>query len=261
VRGDVTAQRLAAVPGQTLTSLAVFNTPFRVIKHPLQQVTVALLRYRWGAAWLTKEGVGMRAHSGGPPLAKSHRVRSIQQPVTPYAPALFDEIPADAIAVVDIPLAQGAFELVPKLSRTLTRFFRIDPLQLPADLDAIFQGETAVYLRRGGEITIVTSPADLSVAKGALAQLGPIAGRAFHRAAIGGQLVLSTSETGIAAFRGGGAKLSADRDFRKAGFPDRVTGLAYVTAAGARTLRMQPLVAWAAPDGADPTVTVRYAAR
>lgn len=258
VRGDVTASRLYAFPGQTVTSVAVFNTRFRVIEHPLQQPTIAVLRYRWGAAWLTKDGLGTRAHSAGLPLAKSHRVRSIEQRVPPYAPALFDEIPADALAVLDVPLAQGSFELVPRLPRLLTRFFHANALLLPTLLDAIFQGETAVYLRRGGELTIVTSPSDLGGAEDALAQLGPIDGRAFQRAAIGGQLVLSTSRAGIAAFRGGGPKLSADAEFQRADFPAKVAALAYVTPQGARVLHTRALRAYASTDGEDPTLTVRF---
>jgi hypothetical protein len=126
-------------------------------------------------------------------------------------------------------------------------------------LDAILQGETAIYLRPGGEFTLVTSPADLGNAEDALQQLGPIRGFAeLHRAEIGGQLVLSTTERGIDAFRGGGPKLSADDRFRKAGFPERVTALAYVTPAGAQVLHTRPLVAYASPDGQDPTFTVRF---
>lgn len=262
LRGDVAAQRLVALPGQTVTSTAVFGSRFRVIRHPLTVPTIAVLRYRWGAAWLTGSGIGARAHSAGPPLAKSHRVRSIEQLAGAYAPALFDEIPADAIAVLDVPLGPGSFELVPRLPPQLTGFFAADlGPSLPSLLDAIFQGETAVYLRRGGEVTFVTSPADLGDAEAALSQLGPIRGLApLHRAEIGGQLVLSTTRRGIDAFRGGGPKLSADERFRKAGFPERVTALAYVTPEGARVLESRPLVAYASADGQDPTVTVRFVA-
>jgi hypothetical protein len=255
----VTGDRVFAIPGQTLVSTAVFGTRYRVIAHPLQSPSVAVLEYRWGAAWLTKDGYGARAHSAGLPLARSNRVRSIEQLVPPYAPGLFDEIPADALAVLDLPLAQGSFEILPKVPPELARLFRPAlTVQLALALDAIFQGETAVYLRRGGELTLVTSPPDLSGAENALAQLGGVGGRTFHRAEIGGQLVLSTTEQGIADFRDGGDKLSADPRFRKAGFPARVTALAYVTPEGARLLHMRPLVAWASPDRGDPTLTVRF---
>ena len=258
VRGDVTAQRLLAVPGETLTSTAVFGSSYRVIKHPLQVVSIALLKYRWGAAWLTSAGMGARARSAGLPLAKSHRVRTIQQLTPPYAPGLFDEIPADAVAVLDLRLPQGSFELLSRLPTSLTSLFHADPTELASALDAVLQGETAVYLRSGGEVTIVSSPADLNAAEDALLQLGPLRGLRLHRAEIGGQLVLSTTPAGIAAFRGGGKKLSADPDFRDAGFPDQVTALAYVTPAGARLLHTRPLTAYASPDGEDPTFTVRF---
>ena len=258
VRGDVTARRLATVPGQLLTTTANFGARFRVIKHPLQVATIAILKFRWGAEWLTKDGIGGRAHSAGLPLAKSNRVRSIQQIAPAYAPALFDEIPADAVALLDLVLPQGAFELLPRLPRQITSLFTADSAVLPTALDAVFQGETAVYLRRGGEVTLVTSPPDLGGAEDALAELGRVRGLTLHRAEIGGQLVLSTSRAGIAAFRGGGEKLSADDGFRKAGFPEHVSALAYVTPAGARLLRTRAMTAYASPDGEDPTLTVRF---
>jgi hypothetical protein len=258
LRGDVTAQRLGDVPGQVLTTSATFGARFRVIKHPLTVPTVAVLKFRWGAAWLTKDGMGGRAHTAGPPLAKSNRVRSIQQIAAPYAPALFDEIPADAVAVLDVILPQSAFELVSHLPRQITSLFSANTALLPTALDAVFQGETAVYLRRGGELTVVTSPPDLGDAEAALEQLGPVRGLTLHRAEIGGQLVLSTSPAGIAAFRGGGEKLSADGGFRNAGFPEQVTALAYVTSEGARLLHTRALTAYSSPDGEDPTLTVRF---
>jgi hypothetical protein len=260
LRGDIAARRLNALPGQTLTTAATFGSRYRVVAHPLTIPTVAVLAFRWGAAWLTKDGLGARLHSAGPPLAQSNRVRTIQQLAPSYAPALFDEIPADALAVLDLPLAPGSFELLQRLPRQITELFgsAANAELLPMQLDAVFQGETAVYIRRGGELTLITSPPDLAGAESALRQLGPIRGVVLHRAEIGGQLVLSTSSEGIAAFRGGGAKLSADRRFEHAGFPARLTALAYVTPAGARLLHTRPLTAYASPDGEDPTFTVRF---
>ena len=53
----------------------------------------------------------------------------------------------------------------------------------------------------------------------------------LHRAVIGGQFVVSTTQKGIDDFRGGGAKLSADPGFvaarKQAGMPDQTTGFAY----------------------------------
>src|SRR5262245_58680949 len=78
LRGDIAAERLVAAPGQTVTALGSFGGRFRVIAHPLNEPTNAVLRYHWAAAWLTKDGLGARLRSGGLPLARSRRVRTIE---------------------------------------------------------------------------------------------------------------------------------------------------------------------------------------
>jgi hypothetical protein len=131
------------------------------------------------------------------------------------------------------------------------RLFPKPGVDLLSDLGAIVGGETALYARPGGEITLVTSPSDVRAAEQALADVGV----KLHHAAIGGQLVLSTTAGGIAAFRGSGRKLSADEGFRHAGLPARASAFAYVRAPF-RGLR--PLAAWTAADGRDDTLTVRF---
>ncbi len=88
------------------------------------------------------------------------------------------------------------------------------------------------------EVTIVTQPSDTTSASTALDQLlqaapasGPFAGVTLHRAVIGGQYVVSTTQKGIDDFRSGGPKLSADPAFlaavKDAGMPAQTTGFAY----------------------------------
>jgi len=62
----------------------------------------------------------------------------------------------------------------------------------------------------------------------------------LHRAVIGGQLVVSTTQRGIDDFRSGGPKLSADPAFleakKQSGMPDETTGFAYANARDALPL-------------------------
>ena len=254
LRGNAVAERLLAIPGQVELGVATFASKFRVVAHPTTRVSTAYLQFAWGAGWATNDGLGLRAHVDGLPLAESNRVRTIQSLHSPYVPALFDEIPADVLRVFDLPMAQSTFEVMAKLPPQLTRLFPAAGNVLPISLDAPLGGETAVYTRRGGEITLVTSPRDVAAAENALDELlaaHPPALRAvtLHRASIGGQLVVSTKAGGIEALRSGGPKLSADKAFGDAGFPDQVTLLAYERGKSA---------AWGAQDGMDATFTVRF---
>lgn len=237
VRGDVAAERFAAIPGQIATVSGVFRNTIRVKPHLRTQAkSVAQLRWRWLSAWGTKDGYGARLRSSGPPAAPQPVVRQLQRLQPAYPPALLDEIPADAQRLVDVTLPPGTFSYLGSAPAALRALF---PGVDVAGLDSILGGETAVYTRPGRETTVVTSPADVTTALRTLAALP-----ALHTATIGGQLVISTTPRGIAAFRGGGAKLAGKLDI-----PPRVAGLAY---------DQGKLLGWGARDGDDPTFTVRH---
>ena len=247
VRGDVAGLRLVRLPGQIGVSVANFRIRFRVVKHPLAAPTNAYLRWRWGAAWLTKGGMGARLRSAGPPLAKSNRIRLVQLLAKPWAPTLLDEIPADVQTLVDVVVPNGMFEGMQHLPRRVVdRFPSVQRFDLAQALDQIALGETALYTRAGGEVTFVSSPSDAEQAAQALRTLGLRLPHAF----LGGQLVVSTRASGIAAFRSGAPKLSADKTFRAARLPARVTGILY---------ERGKLAAWALPEGSDATFSVRFA--
>jgi hypothetical protein len=59
-----------------------------------------------------------------------------------------------------------------------------------------------------------------------------LSGLVLHRAVIGGQFVVSTTQKGIDDFRSGTDKLSSDPSFleakKQSGMPDATTGFAYV---------------------------------
>ena len=238
VRGDVAAARLAETPGQVATLTGVPRNTVRIKPHlQTHGLPIAVLRWRWLSAWATKDGFGARFRSGGGPVAASQFVRSIQQLVPPYVPALLDEIPADAQRVIDVMLPPATFSYLTSVPVPIRALL---PGVDPAALDQILGGETALYTRPRGETTIVTSPGDVTTALNGLAAFPQL-----HTAVIGGQLVISTTPAGIAALRGDGPRLGG-----KVHIPPRVAG--FVWERGKR-------VAFASREGPDVLFTARPA--
>lgn len=242
VRGDIASARLHTVPG-LINTVNATRGRFSIPRSAHGKVpSVAVLQFRWAAASLTDEGVDERLRTSGLPRAETERVRALEELAPAFAPALFDEIPADAQLVLDLPLAPGSWEVLPHLPTPVARLFSGSLIGVAAELDQVMQGETALYTRKGGEVTLVTQPADTEAALKAVTELPPF--QRFHQAVIGGQLVLSTSTAGIAVFRGGGPKLSTRLDL-----PHQVTSVVY--SAGHWT-------GWTAAEGKDPTFTLRF---
>jgi hypothetical protein len=238
VRGDVAASRLQAIPGFVV---AVPTTLRR------RGQSIGPLRFRWGAVWLTNDGVGGRLRSVRVSRTETDTQSAVEQVTQSYVPALFDEIPADAQFVLDLHLAQGSFVVMPKLPAQAAALFSGDLIGVAGELDEVMQGETALYMRAGGELTLVTQPSDTEAARKALVELRAAlkVPRRLHVATIGGQLVVSTSAAGINAFRGGGPKLAAGVEL-----PGQVTAVVYAA---------HRYVGWgAAVNGDDPTFTVRF---
>jgi hypothetical protein len=198
--------------------------------------------FRWIAAALTSTSDGLKleafAKSGG--LTASGPPRYIVHPTPPYTSALSDEIPSGALAVVDLKVSMGMFENLPKLPATLSKLFGSNA-QLPLQLDMLLGGETAIYVRPSlptPELTLVTQPADTAAASTALDQIlaelpstNMLAGVKLYRMTLGGQFVVSTTQQGLDAFRGGGQKLSADPSFiaakKQSGMGAETTGFIY----------------------------------
>jgi hypothetical protein len=129
---------------------------------------------------------------------------------------------------------------------------------LASELDSILGGETALYVRPGlpiPEITLVTQPTDTATATIALTQvlktLKQTIGAAkpggidlssiqIVHAIAGGQLVISTSQQGLADFQSAGPKLSSDPSFKSAeqaaNMPGQTTGFLYANLASALPL-------------------------
>jgi hypothetical protein len=238
-------QLLAAIPGVEET-IAVPNGVHYRLKASVAtdpRVNVGTTDFRWIAAAVTSTSDGLKVEA----FAKSNGLtapappRYIQHPTPPYTSALIDEIPAGALAVVDLKVAQGMFENLPKLPAALTKLFGSTGAELPVQLDTLLGGETAIYVRPSlptPEVTLVTQPTDTVAASIALdqiqAELPPsnmLSGLKLYRTILGGQLVVSTTQRGLDALRSGGPKLSTDPSFlaaqKQSGMGAETTGFVY----------------------------------
>jgi hypothetical protein len=252
--GDRAADFLFAIPGAMQSTSAPGGVPFRQAR--TRQVggqNVAMTAIKWLAAAVTSEHDGLRAQAvvetGG--LVAPGPPRFIFRPMTPYRSSLVDEIPSGALFVADFQAPTAMFEWsgVPKpLQQLLGTNLRST---LATELDQIFGGETAIFVTPGAPIptiTVVTQPPIDTVSAGqaldaivqAVPDSSPLHGMKLARATIGGQFVISTSQAGIDAFRGGGAKLSTDATFtaaaKQAGMGEDSTGFVYANAKDALPL-------------------------
>jgi hypothetical protein len=238
--GDRTEQLIGAIPGQMEMSVAPSGMRYRFRSRPRQLgPAVADAGFRWGSAALTSRDGGFEVEAFAQPgvLTSPGAPRYVVHAIAPYRPGLVDEIPAGALAVVDVMLPAGTFETLPRLPAALQKLFAptLAP-ELPLRLDTLLGGETALYVRPSlptPEVTLVTQPADTDAAQQALDILlnGAVQKPKLYRAVIGGQLVLSTTQKGIDDFRSGGPRLSADPAFveaaKRAKMPELTTGFAY----------------------------------
>ena len=215
--------------------------------------------FAWAAADLVASGDGVRVN-GYSQDSSLQGIAPRQQPIpaAPYTSSLVDEIPAGVLLAADFPVRPGQFELAGAgaLPKPLQAIVAASPSFLN-DLDHVLGGETAVYVRPGlpiPEVTIVTQPDDTKVAEQSLADVlkalraaaGSVGGLNFANIpivhdVIGGQLIISTSQQGIADFRSAGPKLSSDPSFTAAlktvSMPAQTTGFLY-----ADLVRVLPLV-------------------
>jgi hypothetical protein len=241
-----------------------------------QSPDAAVVPFAWASAELVASGDGVRVNgfSLDSSTTTSATPRLQRVPAPPYASTLVDEIPSGALFVADFPVTPGEFEFSPtgSVPKPLQGIFGTSPTSL-AQLDDLLGGETAVYVRPGlpiPEVTIVTQPNDVTKAESALADVvktlraaaaGAKAGidlssiPVFHKVQ-GGQLIISTSEQGIADFASGGPKLSADPSFKSAqqasAMPAQTTGFLYANLATALPLvqAFGPMVGLKLPAGA-----------
>jgi hypothetical protein len=242
---DNAQQLLFAIPGVMQSTSAPGGIPFRQRKtKQLGGQNIAMTEIKWLAAAVTNESGGLRAQAfvktGG--LVAAAPPRFIMRPMTPYRSSLVDEIPSGALLVVDFQAPPAMFELsgVPEPLQQLLGS-KLSTI-LATELDQIFGGETAIFVTPGApipDITVVTQPPTDTLSAGqALGQIlnavpdsSPLHTMKLVETTIGGQFVISTSQAGIDAFRGGGAKLSSDSTFlgaaKQAGMGEDSTGFVY----------------------------------
>jgi hypothetical protein len=216
--------------------------------------------FAWASADLVASGDGVRVNGysrDGALVGVAANRRPI--PTQPYASSLVDEIPSGAILVADSPVALDQFQSSGTLrpNSPLEKLFGTNAATLASQLDAILGGESALYVRPGlpiPEVTLVTQPTDTAAATRALGDVlqalkqaaGAKAG-GFNLGSIpivhavtGGQLVVSTSQQGLADFQSAGPKLSSDPSFKAAqqasNMPAQTTGFLYVNLASALPL-------------------------
>jgi len=244
--GEQARRLLASIPGQLESRQVPFGVRYRSKRagSGRSAVGVATQEFRWLAAAVTstRDGLKLEAFAPEGDLTASQPPRLAVKPVAPYVSALVDEIPAGVLAVVDIQVPPGTFELLPALPAPLREAFGANAFGLANQLDAVLGGETALYVRPGvptPELTLVTQPSDTGAASStlddlirALPKTGMLSGLVLHRAVIGGQFVVSTTQKGIDDFRNGTDKLSSDPSFleakKQSGMPEATTGFAYV---------------------------------
>jgi hypothetical protein len=217
--------------------------------------------FAWASADVvaSSDGVRVNGYSRDGSVPNVPAIRS-PVPTAPYSSSLVDEIPSGAILVADFPVAPGQFEYggASGPNNPLEKLFGTNAATLASQLDAILGGETALYVRPGlpiPEVTLVTQPTDTAAATSALGDVIKALKQAatgastggfnlasipiFHAVA-GGQLVVSTSQQGIADFESAGPKLSSDPSFKAAqqasSMPAQTTGFLYVNLASALPL-------------------------
>jgi hypothetical protein len=225
------ARLVRSLPGQLQVVPNPSRHPFP-LRRPLQEL--AARRFVWGAAELTGDRFSAFVRSLPPTQAVLGAGRYVEVFVPPFVPHLPDEIPADATSVVDFEAPSSMVENTDRsvLPARLRKLIDASP-QLPSELDQLIGGETAVYRRAGGEVTILTQPADT---RGVASTLASVERELqitvpLHFGFLGGELIISTSPRAIGVFRGNGPKLAADPAFRKAasaaGLPAQTTGFVY----------------------------------
>ena len=248
-----TQQLLDALPSQD----QVVSAPNPRRRLPGQPISnkIASERFAWGAAGIvaSSHGLVLDVHAETEPsaLALLETAAYIRVPIPVYPARLVDEIPADALAVADFQVTSGEFEDADRttLPVPLQTAFAAAP-SLSGELDTILGGETVLYVRTVRpvpEVTLVTQPTDTRAAIEALGTalkevpaLRPIRP---HVAVLGGELVISTTQHGLDAFRAARVHLSRDPMFnqatRAAGLPARATGFVYADLRqGAAALRI-----------------------
>lgn len=171
-----------------------------------------------------------------------------------YEAELVEEVPAGAIAFLSFNDLGGALSQYAGAlggAETGLPSFDLD------EIGSLLSGETAVYVRPGPTVTLVTQVEDEAAALFTARALVGLAGAKTPIVydAFDGLLAVSNSEEELAALRGDGPRLDQDDRFEQAldaaGMPDETTGFGYVDVRAAAPLFLGAKAPEGAAAGAD----------
>ena len=209
----------------------------------LPQVPGGVGQLPFGAAAGAEATIGAALRAEGEGVRVEGRALSAGEDAAPvpeaYASELVEEVPAGAIAFLSFSNLGAALGEYAEMVGGAQGAF------LPFDLEQVatlFSGETALYVRPGPTVTLVTEVEDEA---GALEAVDALVGLAGKQVPIvyetfDGLLAVSSSQKELAALRGDGPRLDQDDRFEealgRAGMPAETSGFGYVDVQAAAPL-------------------------
>jgi hypothetical protein len=218
------------------------------------QVPGGLGQLPFGAAAGAEATIGAALRAEGEGVRVEGRALSAGEDPVPvpeaYASELVEEVPAGAIAFLSFSNLGAALGEYAEMVGGAQGAF------LPFDLEQVatlFSGETALYVRPGPTVTLVTEVEDEARALEAVDALVGLAGKQVPIVyeTFDGLLAVSSSQKELTVLRGDGPRLDQDDRFEealgRAGMPAETSGFGYVDVQAAAPL----FLGLAAPQGTE----------
>jgi hypothetical protein len=237
---DAFAEAMAGLPGDALASLYA-NGNALAAAVPGASGALPQLPLAAGAGLDASVGAVLRAEDDGVRFEGQMFSGGDSPAPEPeaYESELVGIVPAGAVAFLSFKDLAGALtESGGMLGGGAGAFLPFDPEQV----GALLSGETAVYVRPGPAVTLVTQVEDEAAA---LRTVEALVGLADPQAKIAydafdGVLAVSSSREELEALRGDGSRLAGDEGFQaalaQAGMPGETTGFGYVDVQGVAPL-------------------------
>lgn len=226
----------------------------------VQQAPGGLAPLPFGAASGAEATIGAALRAEGDGIRVEGRALSAGEDAVPvpepYASELVEEVPAGAIAFLSFSDLGAALGQYAEMAGAQGAF-------LPFDLEQVatlFSGETALYVRPGPTVTLVTEVEDEAAALEAVDALVGLAGEQVPIVyeAFDGLLAVSSSQKELTALRADGPRLDQDDRFEaalgRAGMPAETSGFGYVDVQAAAPL----FLGLAAAQGAEAPEHAEY---
>jgi hypothetical protein len=237
---DAFAESMAGLPGDALASLYANGSAFA---GSLPGASGALPQLPLAAGAGLDASIGAVLHAEGAGVRVEGQMLPGDDGSAPepeaYESELVDMAPAGAVAFISFKnLGAALTESGGMLGGGAGAFLPFDPEQV----GALLSGETAVYVRPGPAVTLVTQVEDEAAALRTVESLVGLAGPQAKIAydAFDGVLAVSSSKEELEALRGDGPRLAEDESFQdalaQAGMPGETTGFGYVDVQGVAPL-------------------------